>query len=408
MENRILYSTALTIMAFSIMHCRKPDPIDAETLLGNQSRIIEVDGGKIDFVASFIQIEENPEVYVSLDIPPNSVSEKTLIQIIRGDLFDIADLDYNVINGGRDTVICPVVVTNDDLDTSIVIWQWRAMVGFTPNLTSFRRPVRLTFRYLQPQLNRFPDVNWVDGHFFEFDAPQLFKVLLGPQLQMSLENDRMIDFLINHQSLWELVDPSKYVVDTVQSTVSLNINNFNYLYFMAAERRVLKRDEQVTIDLQRGADRAQIAWASDELVQTSNPVIDIDDIKPLLPKTQKGLIKSDQYFDYGYLGRFESTISNELTDRYNEVFYHFRFRDVGSDGFHIDSSDISIYLIHREGSFLLASQKLTPPSENDLSLQIDQIGAVGDRIIGELNGVFMDEDAQDYQVQIQFQIVRNH
>ena len=106
MKTSYFFILALAIILNS---CGKPIRFDEDAILGNNSRFMGPEGGKMEFVESYLDIDEIPASLVTLDFPEGSLNEETQINIIRGDFFTFQDLLYDERNGGVDTIINPIV-----------------------------------------------------------------------------------------------------------------------------------------------------------------------------------------------------------------------------------------------------------------------------------------------------------
>ena len=398
----------LIVVGICMSNCRKASNIDAQKLLGNQSRVIIPEGNKIEFVEWFIGIEENPEVFISLDIPPGSVNEDVIVSLVRGDFFNYSDLEYDEVNGGVDTVICPSFFATDDLDTNIIIWEWRAMAGFLPNNLAFNRLVQLSFTYEEPNLNRYPHKNWVADHFFAYEKPILYRILINSEINPFLVDNKITTYLLTNRSKWEEVSTDRYTIDENINAIDLSIDNFNYLYFMAAQRWVLQRNETMNFCFNLDGQKTKLETFNDDLVVTWQESVDLEEVKPFVDRINKGMVKKDNRYEYGYFGKIATSPTIGEFKSYNQLFFYCSIIESSPGNYTIDTQNIQLMFLHIDGRFTLNKNLFKPVPGTSIRTTINQLGAIREPVSGELEGTFMDKDGKAYELTVGFDILRTN
>lgn len=361
--------------------CFEPYEFDQEDYPSIHSRWVGPEGRDIHFFNDFI-FADDPDgpstVLVNLNIPPQALGDTIFLKIIKGDDFSVSDL-FTSPNPDMDTIIYPMYTGS--LDS--VLWQWRATVGFLPNLQVLSRTAQLSFAFEEPRMNRFPNMNFPSLPFyFHYDRPTLYKIEIHPEINPFIDSVTVIDYLMSKKKSWEEVD--NYELDDEAHMVRLEIDNFHYLYFLAGERWTLQKDDALQLQLS-GAYLGNVSIQNQGLVKdvqagrTNNEAFNL-----LMQQSSQGFMFQNERSSYQYVGPFSGNPSGPFGPNINRIGVKFLF-DGDQEGIYggTRTACTLYWAIQTElGINLLDEYK----SDDDLIIQVDTYGEVGDKVRGRITG----------------------
>lgn len=402
------YLPLLSICFFLLcVACNNPISFDDQEFVERHSRILRTEGGTIDFVSSFNSYDEAPDVLVSLEVPPGAVLKETLFEIIRGDFFIYEDLlieSYQEI----DTVLLPM--TTDPVDTfENYIFRptvWRAMTGFLPNLLTFEKPVTLRFKYLDPYWNAYPDVNDLDDWYYHYEEPTLYRLLIGADLNGFFPGSVIDQYLFQRRGDWEEVPD--YELDEDLGMVTLPIENFYYLYFLASERWRLTRDETVDILFSNGPYEETISWSLQDPASWNTPATGDEAIDYFLDRSQRGFMQEDGLSYYFYYDTFFSDVFSPLGDMYNRVLFGMEGNFTGPGTYALNQDQVSINFVQASNGIFAAIETFNLDPGTTAILEVENYGPVQGFFRGNLSGQFRTSSGEPQQISIDLTLRRTN
>ena len=280
------------------------------------------------------------------------------------------------------------------------------MVGFLPNLLTFNRSVNLSFSYQDPNLNVYPNKNWVADHFFHYYPSQLYRIQLGRAINPHLDDNSTEVYLIENRAQWELVSPVEYVRDELNKTIELEIENFYYLYFLASERWVLKRDESVSISIEGNPWNEMISWENKDLVTDLTPTIGSEEVDFFLTRSRRGFMKIEDQNTYYFYDDFDHQVDSELGAAFNRILFTLEFPESSPGSYQLSDDQLSVGLLRVQGNSITSANYLSPQTGVPVSLLLEEYGEIRDFVKGTISGEFINEEGEIMSVNIRFNLLR--
>lgn len=399
-------SLLLSFIAILLLgSCNNPISFVDQEFYEKHNRILRPEGGTIEFVNSFFSIDTEPEVLVSLEVPPGAVEKDTFFEIIRGDFFSFADLE--TIDLEYDTVILPMVSQVDTFDGEIYEFaEWRAMTGFLPNLLTFAKPLTLGIKYLPPNWNIYPEINLPVAYFYQYEDPKLYRLEIDVDLNGFFPGSEIDQYLFRRRSDWELVP--EYTLDEDRGWASTQINSFNYLYFLAAERWRLTRDESVSITFSGSPWNEMISWSANEPATWQTPSTGDPDVDYLLDRSKRGFMQIDEASSYFYYDTFVASPGSPISGDFNRVLFGLEAPFFEPGTYQISNEEFSLNFLNQVGNSFTAAESFVIKPGETATLNVFLYGEREGFFQGVITGNFVNNAGQESSIQLDLLLRRTN